>query len=361
MSDFVPGRELNRRFYLNVVAPLVRSRFPRLRYSAGLLGPGSEVLGYDTERSQDHDWGPRAQLFLPPENVGTLGPRVLETLGRSLPPTFEGFTVRFTEPQPDGARVRVSGDGGPGGPLLWVGTIRQFFQDYLHVDSSKTPSKTDWLLLPSPKLRSIADGLVFRDELGLARAIARFRYFPRDVWLHLLAVQWLRISEEEAFVGRAGELGDTLGSRLLAARQVREMMRLAFLLERRYWPYDKWFGTAFSELGISRSLRASLHRALGARTARARELTLSKGYEILARRQNELRIAPPLPEHVSRYHDRPYWVIHGGEYAEAIRSRIRDREVRKLARIGSIDQFGDTEELGSHREQLQALRALVRA
>jgi uncharacterized protein DUF4037 len=148
--------------------------------------------------------------------------------------------------------------------------------------------------------------------------------------------------------------------RLIAARQVREMMRLAFLLERTYYPYDKWFGTAFRRLQIAGSLQPQLERALGAKTPRARETALSRAYEILANRQNALRICPPLPARVSRFHDRPYYVIHAGDYAAAIRSGIRNKRVRELARIGSTDQFGNTEELGSKREQLVALRALLR-
>ncbi len=51
-------------FYAEAVRPLLDQEFPGLRYAAALLGPGSEVLGFDTERSTDHDWGPRLQVFL---------------------------------------------------------------------------------------------------------------------------------------------------------------------------------------------------------------------------------------------------------------------------------------------------------
>jgi hypothetical protein len=309
----------------------------------------------------DHDWGPRAQLFLTPFDCARLRRRILAALGRGLPPTFEGLGTRFTEEDADHVRVRAKGTGGKGTPSVWIGTIREYFRGQLEVDPFREVSDLDWLLIPSQKLLSAAVGPIFHDDLGLGRVRARFRYYPRDVWLHLLAVQWARIAEEEAFVGRTSAVGDELGARLIAARQVREMMRLAFLLERRYFPYDKWFGTAFRELRLARPLGPLLERALVAPSSRAQEAALSRAYEILAKRQNALRVTRALPARVSRFHDRPYLVIHAGDYAEAIRSGIRDRRVRRLTRIGSIDQFGSTEELGSKREQLVALRALLRS
>ena len=58
MPVFVPGLELSRRFFHELVCPLLTGAFPGLCYAAALLGPGSEVLSFDTELSVDHDWGP---------------------------------------------------------------------------------------------------------------------------------------------------------------------------------------------------------------------------------------------------------------------------------------------------------------
>jgi hypothetical protein len=57
--EFVPGLKLAELFYKEAVRPVLLKHFPRLRYSAALIGHGSEVLGFDTERSTDHHWGPR--------------------------------------------------------------------------------------------------------------------------------------------------------------------------------------------------------------------------------------------------------------------------------------------------------------
>lgn len=53
---FLSGIELAGEYYARLVRPLLDEAFPGLRYSAARLGEGSEVLGFDTGRSADHDW-----------------------------------------------------------------------------------------------------------------------------------------------------------------------------------------------------------------------------------------------------------------------------------------------------------------
>ena len=102
-------------------------------------------------------------------------------------------------------------------------------------------------------------------------------WYPDDVWLWLLACQWRRIDQEEPFVGRTAEVGDELGSRVLAARLVRDAMRLCFLLERRYAPYAKWLGSGFRRLHAYEELGPMLEAALVATDYLARERTLRRG------------------------------------------------------------------------------------
>ncbi|WP_462203587.1 DUF4037 domain-containing protein [Frankia sp. CcWB3] len=58
------------------------------------------------------------------------------------------------------------------------------------------------------------------------RALA---WYPDDVWRYVLAAGWLRVSQEKPFIGRTGGRGgDDLGSRVLAARVARDLIRIGF-------------------------------------------------------------------------------------------------------------------------------------
>ncbi|HKN54778.1 MAG TPA: hypothetical protein VJX66_19920, partial [Amycolatopsis sp.] len=95
LPAFVPGLELSGRLYREAVRPLLARHFPRLAHTAALIGPGSEVLGFDTVRSTDHDWGPRLQLFLRPDDLADFGAKVSDLLADRLPTTIAGYSTNL--------------------------------------------------------------------------------------------------------------------------------------------------------------------------------------------------------------------------------------------------------------------------
>ncbi len=140
--------------------------------------------------------------------------------------------------------------------------MRGFWLDYLSFDLDREIEPIDWLTFPEQKLRTLMAGAVFHDDIGLQAVRDRFAYYPHDVWLYLLAAGWARIGQEEHLMGRAGYVGDEIGSALIGARLVRDIMRLCFLMERQYAPYPKWFGTAFQQLNAAATLTPILQQAL---------------------------------------------------------------------------------------------------
>jgi hypothetical protein len=172
-------------------------------------------------------------------------------------------------------------------------------------------------------------------------------WYPRDVWLWLLACQWQRIGQEEAFVGRTAEVGDELGSRIIVARLVRDLMRLCFLLERRYAPYSKWLGSAFRRLEALETVGPALERALEAATHEAREDAIVEAYEAVASRHNRLGITDPVDPTVRSYYGRPFRVIGASRFASTCLARVDDPFLGSLPLVGGIDQFGDSTDMAT--------------
>ncbi|TDD42498.1 DUF4037 domain-containing protein [Nonomuraea terrae] len=341
MSDFVPGIDLSRAFYGEVVAPLVSG----VEHSAALVGPGSEVLAFDTARSTDHDWGPRVLVFVAPERVAEVEAKVVA----GLPERFRGLPTVYEYHE----RSR---------PGVTVTDLGSWLVGELGFDPRAGVSLLDWLSAPWQRLAEVTRGEVFHDGLpgaGLESARAAVRWYPDDVWRYVLACQWRRIAQEEPFPGRCAEVGDELGSAVVGARLAREVMRLALLLRRRYPPYGKWLGSALARLPGAAELREALMAAVAARSWREREAGLSAAYARLAALQNRMRLAARLDEEVRGFHDRPFRVIGGDRFAEALMAAVRDPVVRGLPLVGCVDQSSDSTDLLVVPARARAMTAAV--
>ena len=333
-TPFRPGLELAGQFYTDVVGPRLDELYPGLRYSAALLGPGSEVLGFDSERSTDHDWGPRLQLLLAAGTPSAAADLITAALDGRLPASFRGYPVRFAlsgEP-PGAARHHVR-----------VAALDTWLRGQLGFDPRAGIAPLDWLATPTQRLAELAGGAVFHDGLGeLAPVRASLAWYPRDIWCYLLACQWQRISQEEPFPGRCAEAGDDLGSVVVTARLARDLMRLCLLMDRRYPPYSKWLGTAFSASAAGPAVGAPLRAALAADGWPARQRHLSQAFLAAAAAHNRLGLTPPVPATMRPFWNRPYLVLDSGQFATALHGAIQDPAIRALPMAGAVDQFIDS-------------------
>jgi len=348
-APFISGLKLARAFYDEAVRPLLDEAFPRLPYAAALLGPGSEVLGFDTERSTDHDWGPRLQILL----SGGEAAEITEMLSRRLPATFRGYPTAFpVTREPDGqARHRVE-----------VADAASWLTGRLGFDPRPPIAAADWLATPAQRLAEVTAGAVFHDGPGvLSQARSRLAWYPRDVWLYVLACQWQRIAQEEAFPGRCAEAGDELGSAIVTARLVRDLTRLCLLMRRRYPPYSKWLGTAFARLPDAPVLAPLLTAAIAATSWTARERHLGQAYRAAAAMHNGLGLTRPLDTHTRHYFNRPYQVLEAGRFTAALIEAIADPQVRRLPVIGAVDEFIDSTDALEDTGFLRAIAAVSSA
>lgn len=320
VTEFVTGIQQSRQFYQELVRPILDSRFPGLPHSAALLGRGSEVLGFDDEMSTDHDWRPRVTLFLGPDDRARHGDEVDATLRRELPATFRDRPVDHE-----------------------VHTVRGYFLEQLAVDVDGEIEARDWLTLPEHGLRMFTAGEVHHDDVGLQAARDRLAYYPHDVWLYLMVTGWWRVSPEANLVGRAGSVGDELGSALMGSQLVSDLMRLCFLMERQYAPYSKWFGTAFSRLACGPDLTPILWQVVRAETWQNREEALLAAHDKLAAMHNALGLTDPVTTEIAQMWDRPFRVAWG-DFADLLGEKITDPAVLRIAErwpVGPVDQFRD--------------------
>jgi len=364
MADFIPGIELSRLFYTEAVKPILSAAFPALPYSAALIGSGSEVLGFDNMMSTDHHWGPRLMLFLTEDDYNNYREDIDNVLSRDLPTRVHGYSTNFTVPNPADNNVQLLQeiDTGPVNHRVECFTIRGFFLNYLDFDIDEDLQPADWLTFPEQKLLTITAGAVYEDGIGLQTVRDRFGYYPHNVWLFLLASGWTRIGQEEHLMGRAGMVGDEIGSAIIGSRLVRDAMRLCFLMEKLYAPYPKWFGTAFKNLRCADELSPILEKVQLAADWQKREKHLVMVYEYIAETHNRLDITEALPAKAANFFGRPFQVIEAcGGFANAIRRQITDPVVKRLADrklIGSIDQFCDSTDILSDRQWRKTLRRL---
>jgi hypothetical protein len=363
LPPFMPGLELNRGFYHDVIKTLMAIYFPKLKYAAGLTGNGSDVLGFDTPTSMDHNWGPRMRLFLPEKNYKRTQKEVDKMFRTKLPQTYKGFPVNFTDENEGYLKQQMLyQESGEVNHLIRFYTIQSFYEHFLGFNPYKNPTIQDWLTFTEPALVEVNAGRIYHDTLGLEKYRKKFSYYPKDIWLYLIRIQWGIITNELVFQARTGELGDHIGSRVVAARTVRRIMQMVFYLERRYMPYTKWFGMEFYRMHASKPFQPLLNTILDSRDWMVRQKAITKAHVLLARKYNGIFFPKkPIPIRVENFHGRGYPMVELTPFIKATEGLIKDPKVKKLKyMMGSLDQFIDHAKINHenyfHREMKKVLK-----
>lgn len=345
------GADVARRFQAEAVAPVLAREFPRLRYAAGRLGSGSDVLGFDDAMSRDHDWGCRLTVLVDSADAAAV-PLVREQLERSLPATWRGYPVRFAATWDDVVSHRVE-----------VAAVGDFARGRLGFDPLAGLSAVDWLLLTGQGVLEVTAGPVFTDQTReLARLRAVLRWYPDDVDRYLLAAGWLQVSYRLPMHGRAADREDDAGSRVIAGAIATSLMRLALLAHRRWAPYEKWLGTAVRALPEGPALAGLLSAAVTAARWPDREEAMASAAGLIAEVQRD-RSGPGgagVPV-LSQYWDRPYRHVDP-EVFRGLREAISDPGLARLpAELGAAEQWVADVEMLHRPERRAALAAAYRS
>ena len=236
------GLELSERFYWDILAPLIAETFPFLsrRHTAGLIGYGSDVLGFDDELSRDHEWGPRGQIWLRPQDYTCYAARLDRMFDEQIPVEYLDFRARYT--LNDGIQCLVPAPPGQRGRHhIAITSLPRYLRIQLGI-RKLPPGDLDWLCLPEQKLLEFTRGKIFTDPLGeITRLRQALAYFPDPVWRMKMLYAWESADDLLDVIPLNFLRGDELMGRLNLSRLVERIMRIIFLLNRRYCPGSpKW-------------------------------------------------------------------------------------------------------------------------
>ena len=224
-------------FWNEVVGPLLHRHFPDdlARMAAGFYGYGSEVLRLDDAFSTDHHFGLRVNILLPQALMDTKGAVIEDFLAAELPQTWKGRNLREGYTRTRGVALASLDHH-----LLSTIGLNHPPQSY-----------PEWLQIPEEDITHISAGEVWHDPSGQFTAVrtALMNYYPEPVRLRRLA-HWSRYFSGMGVYAlkRALLRNNTLYASTTFARSVRWGVQMAFMLDRTYYPYDKWLTEMFHRL-----------------------------------------------------------------------------------------------------------------
>ena len=359
MNKFIKGLDLCEGFFNTYAKNIIESNFPDLKYTAGLIGYGSDVLGYDDVVSTDHMWGPRFYMFLDKKDID-LKDKIFQALSGNLPYTYEGYSVNFTEPDPNDCGVQHPQfiTEGKVNPLVFIQTFDEYLIEQLGISDLDNIKPFEWLAFSEHRLLSLVSGKFFIDSLNCAEKVSKIKCYPEDVKLYIIASCWNLISSEQAFVKRCGECGDEIGSQIICSRIAERLMRLCFLYKDTYAPYSKWFGTAFTKLDIDQRIKNTIQSALFAKDLKEREDNLIKAQALVADMHNDCKLTDFVDYKIESYFGRDIKVIFADKFVAATVKELKKTAFENTPLIGTLSQFGGLSSFADEKEYYEQITRL---
>lgn len=225
--------DISRDFFDAIVKPILLEHFPEetSRTAFGIFGYGSEALRLDDEYSRDHHWGLRIDALMP-DDVFAKQAEMIKTLTANLPDSYEGHSLHAGHQQ---------------GAGFVPNSLNGFLKRTIGMERAPQ-TYTEWLHMPEEDIIHVINGEVWYDPSGEFTAIRQTLggYYPEPVRLRRIA-HWCRYFSGMGTYAlkRAILRNNDYYANITFSRALQRGVQLAFLLDKQYFPYDKW---AFSYL-----------------------------------------------------------------------------------------------------------------
>ncbi len=237
-NDNTHGLDICHEYFEKVGYPVFKERFadylPELAF--GLAGEGSDCYGFDDKVSRDHDWGPEFCIFVTDETYEKIGAELEKTYAE-LPAEFDGYKRAQT----------VQGSGRRG-----VIRISDFCRKFLGVNASELKiaekccgirEEIDFRSVSDASLSAFVNGEIWVDNKGMITGLRRevAKGYPENVLYAKLAQACAEFSQAGQYnIIRCIERGDAVTAEIMKGDAMRAACKLAYLIENRFAPHDKW-------------------------------------------------------------------------------------------------------------------------
>lgn len=246
----VTGIEFAEEYYLEFGKKMIQDHFPDYeKYMAiGLVGEGSECLGFDDEISEDHDFNLGFCIWLPDT--------IFEKIGSALKKEYEAL------PKTSGSKFSIETLEGKG--RTGVFSVNQFYKKYIGCPGIPQ-NNLDWLLAPEINLSTATNGKVFQDNYGEFTQIRNqlLNFYPRDIFLKKLAARMAQMSQHGQYnYERCMKRGDYAAAYLSCAEFVKATGSMIYLLNRKYMPFYKWMFRGMDHLEKLSEIKGMLEKLI---------------------------------------------------------------------------------------------------
>lgn len=234
------GLELSEQFYKEYGEKMLKEQFPEVlnRIAVGLIGSGSECMGYDDDISKDHDFEPGFTIFIPSEIfMDSKTAFQLERAYAKLPREFMGVTRPLVGPV--------------GGNRHGVVRLDEFLTEKLGNPYGEL-SVHDWLTVPEQSVLEVTNGKLFFDGSGTLTSIREgLSVIPEDVRRKKIAGYLLMMAQAGQYnYARLTKRGEEGAAQLAVFEFVKAALHVFYSLNGKCMPYYKWAFRGLRELPV---------------------------------------------------------------------------------------------------------------
>jgi len=237
------GMQLSKLYYETFGKQMIQDKFTFYidEIAVGLVGEGSQCLGFDDEYSTDHDFGLDFCLWISKDIYDKIGLE-LQREYEKLPQSFMGYD--------NGNKIATDRTG--------VFEIESFYNKYTNC-GSRPKDNVDWMKIPERFLSMATNGEVFTDikrEFTSARENL-LNFYPLDVLKKKLSARLATMAQSGQYnYPRCMKRHDAYAAYLACNEFVKNALSAIFLLNKRYMPFYKWaFKSAESLLKLSETVK----------------------------------------------------------------------------------------------------------